>query len=331
MMRFTKIKGLSEIRRLPRLGKIRLGVKVISKKTGREYPRETDYFIVPPEVARVYGEQPKELDIMFPLNDVESVFPQAYKFYGNQKGLKCIGNGEIAMRLNDQGEMIQRECPCKLLDTGECSRRAHLLVILPRINMGGVYQIDIGSYHSIVDINSALDYIQSLIGRFALVPLKLRRTPRETYANEKRIHYPLQVVLDADLNMINALRENTTRIIESTRGIALPAVEDINPKFDEDAVVVEEEDNEDTAVVQQKDDEDGAAPAPSPQDEEPVTEQQKQALIRIAVKAGFRKEVVEKFVASLKRKTEAAGFISEWQRGNFIGIKTFADADDDEF
>ena len=34
---FTKIKGLSDIRRLPRIGKIRLGVKVISEG-GKTHP-----------------------------------------------------------------------------------------------------------------------------------------------------------------------------------------------------------------------------------------------------------------------------------------------------
>ena len=55
---FTKIKGLSDKRRLPRLGKIRLGVKAISQKSGKEYPKETDYFVCPPEVQAVYGEKP---------------------------------------------------------------------------------------------------------------------------------------------------------------------------------------------------------------------------------------------------------------------------------
>jgi hypothetical protein len=180
--RFTKIKELSDRRRMPRLGKIRLGVKAVSAKTGKEYPKETEYFVVPPEVAKVYGSQPTELDVMLPLNDIEAIFPQAYKWYGESKGLKCIGNGETAMRLNEKVQtMEERECPCELLETNGCARRAHLLVILPGINMGGVYQIDIGSYHSIIDINSGLDFVQAMVGRFAMVPLKLRRIPRETY------------------------------------------------------------------------------------------------------------------------------------------------------
>ena len=54
------IEGTSEITRMPRLGKIRLGVKKTSDKTGAEYPSAVDYFVCPDEVKSVYGEQPKE-------------------------------------------------------------------------------------------------------------------------------------------------------------------------------------------------------------------------------------------------------------------------------
>ncbi len=226
--RFTKIKELSERRRLPRLGKIRLGVKMVSMKTKKEYPKETEFFVVPPEVAKVYGAKPTSLDVMVPINDPEVVFPQAYKWYGGQRGLKCIGDGEAALRLIEETrEMQEIACPCERLDTGECQRMANLMVILPRINMGGVYQIDIGSYNSIVDINSGLDYVQALVGRFAMVPLRLCRAPKEThYGGQKQIHYTLQLFLDADADMLNALRENSSRVLLSTRNLALPPPED---------------------------------------------------------------------------------------------------------
>ena len=51
------IKGISEIVRLPRLGKIRLGIK---KKTdaGVSYSSSTDYFVCPDELKKVFGEKP---------------------------------------------------------------------------------------------------------------------------------------------------------------------------------------------------------------------------------------------------------------------------------
>ena len=229
--RFARIKELSDRRRLPRLGKIRLGVKDVSRNTGGEFPRETDYFVVPPEVARVYGERPTSLDVMVPINEIEAVFPQAFKWYGGIRGLKCVGDGEVALRLKDETQrMLAIKCPCEHLDSKECQRRAHLMVILPKINMGGIYQIDVGSYHSIVDVNSGLYYIErALIGRFAMVPLRLCRTRKETHAEGgKQIHWTLQIFLDADVDAINALRENTSRVLMSTRNLALPPPEDID-------------------------------------------------------------------------------------------------------
>jgi hypothetical protein len=138
MQTFTTIKGVSERRRLPRLGKIRLGVKVLAKN-GQGYPAEVDYFVVPPEVQQVYGPKPKMLDVMFPVQDRGVIFPQALKWYGAGRGLKCIGDGERAMRLNEQtGAMESMDCPCPLYEQRQCQRRAHLMVILPKINMGGI-------------------------------------------------------------------------------------------------------------------------------------------------------------------------------------------------
>lgn len=272
--RFTKIEGISERRRLPRLGKIRLGVKVLSKK-GTEYPKEVDYFVVPPEVAKVYGDKPKELDIMVPINDLGVVFPQAYKWYGSQKGLKCIGDGAKAARLNEETKaIVERECPCELLEK-ECFKRAHFMVILPRINMGGVYQIDSGSYHSMVDINSGLEYVEVLVGRFAMVPLKLRRVARETHEGGiKSVHYPLQVILDADINLLNQLREDNKRVLMGLSALAIEGPEDTNPAMDEEGVVVIEENG------------DGVSEPPATTKPQPATKQQIAAIKSLSKKHG---------------------------------------------
>jgi hypothetical protein len=240
---FSKIKDISDRRRLPRLGKIRLGVKMISKKTGKEYPKETDYFVCPEEVRKIYGDQPKELDVMLPLNEVEAIFPQRYIWYGQSKGVKCIGDGATASRAQDDQTMMAIECPCDKLGK-ECQRRAHLMVILPRVSLGGIYQIDLGSYHSIVDINSALStdpenvgYIMALVGRIAMVPLKLRRIARETHGSgRKETHWTLQITFEGSMEFLSQLRENTTKLLSYT--IAPPIEE--NPAMDEGAIVVEE-------------------------------------------------------------------------------------------
>jgi hypothetical protein len=89
------IKGISDARRLHRLAKIRLGEKQISKKTGAAYPAKLDHFNFKdcPELAALYGENCKEIDIMIPNEDPEVFFPQNRMAY-RKTGLFCKGDGE---------------------------------------------------------------------------------------------------------------------------------------------------------------------------------------------------------------------------------------------
>ena len=228
---FTRIKGLSDRRRLPRLGHLRLGVKAVSAK-GVTYPIEKNYFVVPPEVAKVYGQQPEELDCMFPTEDEQIIFPQRLVWFGQSRGAKCMGDGEKARRLNDKGEYEDRECPCEMLKKKECLKRANLLVMLPKVSVAGVYQIDISSYHSIVDLNSGIDYIRALLGRISMVPLKLKRVARETHGSgRKEIHYPLQIAFEGNMDALMAFKKMERRQIQAPTEID-PA-EITNPEKDE--------------------------------------------------------------------------------------------------
>ncbi|HHV79063.1 MAG TPA: hypothetical protein GXX40_05555 [Firmicutes bacterium] len=169
------IKGLSEIRRLPRLGKIHLGVKVSTSK-GTTYPKAVDYFVIPDELKPIYGEQPRDLEIVFPVPDRELIFPQYLKAYG-VSGLLCKGDGEVAYRVNrDTGEIDEIACcpdECELYNAKKCRKVAHLQFMLPDAPGLGVYQIDTSSYHSIVNLNSCLDMIESAVGRVHMIPLQL--------------------------------------------------------------------------------------------------------------------------------------------------------------
>ncbi|MBF8259441.1 MAG: hypothetical protein HW377_1815 [Actinobacteria bacterium] len=179
---YTSIVGLSTTMRMPRLGKIRLGIKVKNAK-GVEYPKDVDYFVCPPEVQEIYGEKPKELDVLIPSTDPALYFPQALKWYKGAR-LVCKGNGETATRINTEtGNMFEMACPCEHLKDpqtnpkGECTARANLMVILPKVSMGGAYQIDTGSNNNIINLNSTMNWILSMIGRVAWVPLTLKRVP----------------------------------------------------------------------------------------------------------------------------------------------------------
>lgn len=258
---FTSISGLSDVRRLPRLGKIRLGLKVKSMKDpSKEYPKETPYFVCPEEVEKVYGDKPTSIKVMLPLNDREACFPQALKWYGNSRGLKCIGNGVVARRAQEDGTTIEMECPCNKLKTdenpkGECTRRATLFVMLPEVSLGGVYQIDTSSYHSIVDVNSGIDMILAMTSlhmgmpRVGMLPLVLRRVPRTTHgAGQKSEHYTLQITLDLNMESLEKLKMEYKPT--SRTKYLLPPAEEINPEKDPDARVIFEDDDDKTIDAQ---------------------------------------------------------------------------------
>jgi hypothetical protein len=266
MKKFTTITGLSESRRMPRLDKIRLGAKILKAETKKEYPIELPFFLLPDEVAKVHGgkiisvELAKEmkttradalkfikenlhrlaleLPVMIPVEEIEQAFPQSYKFYGGSIGLKCHGNGvEASERVGITNEWKDIKCPCSELKTdqnpkGACSRQANLRVILPEVDMGGVYQIDIGSINSIIDINSGIDYVKSLFGRVAMIPLIMRRVATETHHDgKKQIHWTVQLKPVGNIHAIINMRENN-KMLTHTQVLQLEEPELKDPELD---------------------------------------------------------------------------------------------------
>lgn len=198
------IKNLSDVRRLPRLGKISLGVK---KKTsaGKEYPSEVEYFVVPEKVQEVFGVSPKELRIMFPVENRDVYFQQWYKCYGTSL-LKCKGDGEKAWTWDEKGGLVEVPCPCEKLEKGECGRVGILQFLMPDVPGAGVWQITTGSRNSIIDINSGIDFVKAIAGRAHMVPLLLKREPMDMQRIEggkpkKSTHYTLKIDLDNDVSL----------------------------------------------------------------------------------------------------------------------------------
>ena len=122
------IKGLSDVVRLPRLGKIRLGERAVNE-AGKEYPRATEHFVVPAEVQEVFGEiAPTSLEIMFPVEDQGVFASQFYRSYSRTRGLVCKGDGDRAARLIDVATKTGRADDGRA-DGGHCR---------PRRGAGGV-------------------------------------------------------------------------------------------------------------------------------------------------------------------------------------------------
>jgi len=190
----SPIKGLSENRRLIRLGKIHLGIKV-KNKNGVEYPKATDYFVCPPEVQAVYGEQPDRLDVIIPVEDDEMWCSQYYRQYSRSRGLVCKGDGETCRRMidrqtgtianRDSKEVVWKEglpCPgrdCADYQEKKCQEVMNLQFLLPRVPGLGIWQIDTGSINSIRNINDNAAMLRAVCDRVSWIPLTLTLEPKE--------------------------------------------------------------------------------------------------------------------------------------------------------
>ena len=188
------IESISNLVRLPRLGKIHLGVKV--EQPGKSpYPKATDYFVCPPEVTAVFGEKPTELDIMFPSENPENFAPQWLRAYSLTQGLICIGDGISAKGRFDTatGTLAGRDTQhwewrdgltcdpqeCPEYEKKRCRRVLNLLVFLPSVPGIGCYQIDSSSFYSIININSMIQMLKATLGRCSMIPLTLALGPIE--------------------------------------------------------------------------------------------------------------------------------------------------------
>lgn len=230
------IKNLSDRGRIPRIGKIHLGIRKKSTK-GTEYPSATDYFVCPDEVKAVFGDQPKRLNITFHTNDVNEIFPQYYKRYGKSTGLVCRGDGETASEINPEtGEMqeiecLGKECPYCKKTPSDCKTIGNLYFMIPASNRFGVYQLDTSSYNSILNINGGLKFgMQLTNGRLAFIPFILEVVPQEVNPDgHKKTVYVLR--LEADIqNMMKALDQKPREILSIEPPKTKDIEEDLHPQ-----------------------------------------------------------------------------------------------------
>ena len=206
------IKGLTTRRRLPRVGKIRLGI-MVQNQNGKKYPKATEYFVCPPEVEAVYGPQPTVLDIMIPIDDEEIIASTWYKSYSASRGIVCRGDGITAQRLIDSskkfgepgtgvvtGPIARHDAPstemaygitcpgreCPYYAGEECREVMNFQFLMPRVPGLGVWQISTGSFHSILNIYSGIELVRGIFGRASMTPLKLSLEPMEVSPDGKK-------------------------------------------------------------------------------------------------------------------------------------------------
>lgn len=230
------IKGLSEKRRLPRAGKIGLGITVKPAGVGKPYPKATEHFVCPIEVQKVYGERPTRLSILFPSDDMEILFPQELKLY-RTSGLWCRGDGERAHRWNELGGLTEMACPCQFLESGECRRNATLNFFLPDVPGVGIYQVVTGSKKSITSINTCLETFRRMFGGLAGIPFDLLLEPQASQRFDekkgqmvKRTEYVLRLDSPYTLREILEWRSKAGKPVEALMPAPEAEPEDVEPE-----------------------------------------------------------------------------------------------------
>ena len=233
------IHGLSEARRMPRVGKLRLGIKATSKKTGNQFPKAVDYFVCNADASTsaeaaqafraVYGDKPRSVDIMFPTDDMTQFFPQFYRRYGSGSGLLCKGDGITANAVDPEtGEFSEIDCcppECEWAAKQHCRPVGTLMFMMPKVPGLGCWQIDTSSVNSIINLNSAIDFIKGLTGgRIAGIPLRLVVKPKEVQVEgRKKVVYVLDLAHD-QLRLADVLQASQQTLAQ----LLLPA-----PNLDE--------------------------------------------------------------------------------------------------
>lgn len=229
------IKGLTEQRRLPRLGKIRLGIKKVSEKTNKEYPTATEYFVLPEELKGHFPDKPRELPIMIPVEDDEIWCNQYFKRYSSYRGLTCKGDGETCWRMidtatgdvagRDTKEVVwKKDFTCegkKCVDyiAGECKECMNLQFLMPDIPGLGIWQVDTSSINSIRNINSAALLIRSIYHRISFIPLLLTLSPAETVDKDGK----KKTVQVLNLRTRETMRQLMTQANQPVTELLLPA------------------------------------------------------------------------------------------------------------
>jgi hypothetical protein len=173
------IKGLETRARLPRLGVIRLGVKVQNRE-GKEHPKEVEYFVCPPELQALLPEKPVKIPVLFPADDPHRVLVADYvRYTGRLLTLKCDGERftELPVQGGEQVGRCRKEtgkpCACGAKPLG----RLNVIVLDGPV---GVYQVLIGGEQRLADLIVELEVFRRTFGRLTDIVFELERVPTET-------------------------------------------------------------------------------------------------------------------------------------------------------
>lgn len=198
------ISFLSDRHRAQRLGRVRLGIKKVSQKTGKEYPSATPYFVLGDAEAlkEFYEETPTSLNVEFLWDSLERTFPHYMRRYV-ASGLRCLGDGDLILyQVDGDGEIAVRDgnavlpdgkvamrdnqpvkmhCPgeqCEYYADGSCKPTGFLRFLPIEAPRLGYYDL-VCHQRAVVGILTQLRLAQAIFGRITGIPFILHRGEEE--------------------------------------------------------------------------------------------------------------------------------------------------------
>lgn len=238
-----------------KLGNIHLGVKVRTN-SGKEYPKATDYFVLPEMLARdedfrdklaSMGEDPEKptrLPIMLMSDNLGVNILSSFDCYGAGGKLKCRSyDGHTCTRLNEQ-TLQYEDLPCeftdcKLFSKGECARYHRLRFLLPDAAELGYWQIATKSDNNRgALVREIVDLRKFLRGHVAGADLIL------TLTNERTFHVPVNGKLLATNPFLLhlSLGRSLRKLMAEAQTFAEVDAETIEESYDYEERVVDEGD-----------------------------------------------------------------------------------------
>lgn len=178
------IKAEPQGARLPVLGKIKVGEKVLNK-SGKEYPVSTDYFIAKGKYEHlfneVYGEKPNRIQIVFISDNIKDVCDESYQFRDGQGRLLAEGDGERWKAFNSKTDKYDYGVGASLEEMQDMYKGATLSTtltlrfLLPKIRgVFGAWQFTTKGVHSSIPaIRDTFDNVQITAGTVINIPFDL--------------------------------------------------------------------------------------------------------------------------------------------------------------
>jgi len=211
---------------IPIIGKIKIGEKAISKKTGKEYPVALDYFIVTDtkyanQFKEAYGEKPDKLEIAFPSDDVEQYCYESYQIRDSKGKLLAEGNGKLWEKLYNNKEKdynYKKEIELeKLLNHYDKlgfkpDVKATLTLRFILLKLKGVFGcwqfVTKGSASSIPSIRNTYDYIMQYASTTVNIPFDLTvKKVSSQIPGDTRTYPVVSIVANLSKESIDVLSE----------------------------------------------------------------------------------------------------------------------------